>query len=35
MIAILSALALLAVTWLRKRTTVAKSAPLTQKRAVS
>jgi hypothetical protein len=35
MIAILSALTLLAATWLRKRTGAAKSAQLAQKRAVS
>jgi len=35
MIAILSALTLLATTWLRKRTAAAKAAQLAQKRAVS
>jgi len=35
MIAILSALTLLAATWLRKRTAAAKPAQLAQKRAVS
>jgi hypothetical protein len=33
MIAILSALTLLAITWLRKRTAAAKPAPIAQKRA--
>jgi hypothetical protein len=35
MIAILSALTLLAASWLRKRTAAAKAAQLTQTRAVS
>jgi hypothetical protein len=35
MIAILSALTLLAATWLRKRAAAAKAAQLAQKRAVS
>jgi len=35
MIAVLSALALLAATWLRKRTAAAKAAHLAQKGAVS